>query len=664
MLETDPGRDHALTHHWRVPGRLHDLPGLSVLGKSNQRRARASVLACAVIAHGTEHPAVSYSRRQAWYVGRYEGVPMTYRTVTGAVDEAIAAGYLDCVRAMPGDHLRTQRQSTFCATPLLMDAMAGIRLEYERGSSIRLRDANGEPMTFRETERVARMRREMDGIREFMAGFDVGISPDASPGDWQVDQHRIRARKVRDGRETWTTVIPTPGNDVYRVFGRGRFDKGGRLYGGFWQNLPKDRRRELLINGEISVEPDYEFLHPTILYAMRGAALVGDPYETGYFPRAHGKLALNVSLNALSLALAVNAIMNKERVAPGSWPHCRRYTEKLVEAVVARNKPIAGDIGADRGIDCMAIDSGMAVKVLKACAKADIPCLPVHDSFRVRARDEGRVTAIMAEVLDATRVAISGSRSMVSMVSFPHMNPDPVVVPVAEPVVAPSAEPVVSSSGPGLSSAEPGASPCGTGVRFRPVLRPLPPRPGSPRPRVVAPPAEPGAISPALVAPPPPSLGSTPPVPVPVPAFLLALRPTPEPEPAPSPEPPPTVPAAPRPRPSLAFLARSLPPSDDPSEPGPQRTATTLPRPAPVSLAAACDGCPEGAPDVPPLLVERKGLLGRLAAQARAMRDPASLADVWRSSALSHHASVHAPTLHRRCLLPSTLAICGQALAG
>lgn len=645
MLETDPGRDHALTHHWRVPDRLHDLPGLSVLGKSDQRRARASVLACAVLAHGTEHPAVSYSRRQAWYVGRYEGVPLTYRTVTGAVDEAVAAGYLDGVRAMQGDHLRTQRQSTFWATPMLIDAMAGVRLEYQRGISLRLRDVDGNPVQFRETERVARLRRDMDGIREFMAGFDVGISPDASPGDWQVDQHRIRARKVRDGRETWTTVIPTPGNDVYRVFGRSRFDKGGRLYGGFWQNLPKDRRRELLINGEISVEPDYEFLHPTLLYAMRGAALVGDPYETGYFPRAHGKLALNVALNARSLPLAVNAVMNRNRVQPGAWPHSRRYTERLVEAVVARNEPIAGDIGADRGIDCMALDSAMAVKVLKRCAKEGVPCLPVHDSFRVRVRDEAKVTGIMAEVLDATRVAISPSRSVVSMVSFPHMNPDPRVAPVAEPKVTPSAEPVVSSP-------EQVVFLSGTEVPFRPVLSPLPPCPGSPRPRVATLAAEPVVLSPGLETPRPVAVAAAPVVRVP--AFLLALRTPSEPVPAPCPEP--RSPIVSRPRSSLAGLVPSLPPADVPFDVAPRRPSVTPAGPPHVSLAAPCDGCPEIAPEVPPPPVKRVGLLGRLAAQARAMRDHSRIkagVPSWRSSIGCCHGSVLGPEgrdLHDRAL--------------
>lgn len=624
--------DHALTHHWRVPDRLHDLPGLSILGKSDQRRARASILACAVIAHGTEHPVVSYARRQAWYVGRFDDVPLTHRTVVGAVDEAVASGYLGGVKAKRGDHLTTQRQSTFWATPLLMDALGGVRMEYERGSAIRLRDADGEPLAFRETERVARMRREMDGIREALAGVDVGISAEAAPEDWDVGQHRIRARRVRDGRETWATVVPTPGNDVYRVFSRGRFDKGGRIYG-WWQPLPKDRRGELLINGEVSVEPDFAFLHPTLLYAMRGAVLVSDPYETGSFPRAHGKLALNVALNARSLPLAVNAMMHRNRETPGSWPHSRRYTERLVQAVVARNAPIAADIGADRGIDCMSIDSGMAVKVLKACAKEGIPCLPVHDSFRVRARDEARVTSIMADVLDATRVAISPMRVTTSFVSFPHMQPSSPVPLPAEPVVAPSVESV------GVSAAVvETVSPEVVVVPFRPILRAAPARPAASRLVVAA--SVPEALS---ASPPAPVTPLCPPVPsvpvgpcggrVPVPAFLLALV-APEPEPIPEPSSPPSVLPSPVASGSaLRGLRTSLPPADvapAPSAPVPASPAPAAPPPMPEPVHTPPE--PEAAPvAVPasPAPSTRKGrpsALGAIAAAGRAARSPADQA--------------------------------------
>jgi hypothetical protein len=45
---------------------------------------------------------------------------------------------------------------------------------------------------------------------------------------------------------------------IYRVFNNGRLDEGGRLYGGFWQQLSGEQREEdILINGEHVVGPDY-----------------------------------------------------------------------------------------------------------------------------------------------------------------------------------------------------------------------------------------------------------------------------------------------------------------------------------------------------------------------------------------------------------------------
>lgn len=443
-------QSRALDHHWSVPDRLHDLPGLAPLGKSSYCKARASILASAIIAHGTEQPVVSYSRRREWYVDRFENTSFSHRTVVTSVDEAVAAGLLGHLKAKPGDHLTTGLQSAFWAEDALIDALGDVTLEYERGSSIRLRDAEGNPVAFRDTERVTRLRREMDGINAYMSQISVGISGQADPGDWDVGRNRIRARKVKDGKEIWATVCPTPGNDVYRVYGRGRWDKGGRIYG-WWQNLPKIRRAQLLINNEPTFEPDFEFLHPRLLYAMRGAVLVGDPYVTGVFPRDHGKLALNVALNAWSIPLAINALMFRNRESPGAWPHSRSYTEKLVNAVVARNAPIAADIGADRGVDLMHIDSAMTVRILKACEKAGFEALPIHDSFRVRASNKGQVTDIMQQVLDTTLVAIFPSRLRGSDKMVPHMrlppSPEarggplsPGVARPAEPKVTPSPE--------------------------------------------------------------------------------------------------------------------------------------------------------------------------------------------------------------------------------
>ena len=100
------------------------------------------------------------------------------------------------------------------------------------------------------------------------------------------------------------------------MFSRGSWSLGGRLYG-WWQSIPKVLRGRLTINGSPVLEPDYSQMHAAILYAQRGLKLEGDAYETGDYPRQHGKVAFNVGLNARTPGGATMAIADALNVSPG-----------------------------------------------------------------------------------------------------------------------------------------------------------------------------------------------------------------------------------------------------------------------------------------------------------------------------------------------------------
>ena len=52
----------------------------------------------------------------------------------------------------------------------------------------------------------------------------------------------------------------------------GRFDSGGRLFGAFWENLPKDvRLRGINIEGEHVIGLDYSQLNPLLAYSLAKA---------------------------------------------------------------------------------------------------------------------------------------------------------------------------------------------------------------------------------------------------------------------------------------------------------------------------------------------------------------------------------------------------------
>ncbi len=65
-----------------------------------------------------------------------------------------------------------------------------------------------------------------------------------------------------------------------RQFTLGRFDSGGRLFGGFWENLPKPvRLKGIRIDGEQVIGLDYSQLNPLLAYHLAEAEPpAGDAY--------------------------------------------------------------------------------------------------------------------------------------------------------------------------------------------------------------------------------------------------------------------------------------------------------------------------------------------------------------------------------------------------
>ncbi|QDI79105.1 hypothetical protein E8E01_00985 [Methylorubrum populi] len=398
-------RDRALDFRWCVPAELLWAAGIPDTNDKLYDQARRSIYAAACIA-ADEAPFgdawwISYSRRKAFYEGqqRYQGLPYTYERVTAAVAEGVALGLLEEQRAAPGAHLaKDPRQSRFRATRDLLSSFQDSPFEYRRRPChLVVRGDDGRPVTPPPTQALDRMTKQVGRINAYLQGSSLTLGT----GDgWEHGTRTVRARserRSRSGRPAgWATVTPEPVAEVCRIFSRSRTDKGGRLYG-WWQQLPKARRKECLINGELVIEPDFSALHPTLLYAMRGHVLRHDPYVTGTYSRDDGKLALNVALNARTLHEAAACLVHNP-----DWGHGLDYTWGCLKAVQKRNPAIAKDIGADKGIDLMRVDSGMAIDVLSVCEKAGIPALPVHDSFMVPASQGARVEGIMDEILTRT----------------------------------------------------------------------------------------------------------------------------------------------------------------------------------------------------------------------------------------------------------------------
>ena len=371
-------RDRPLSFHWRTVD-FDRIRALGIVHDTDKRRntARNSILTEAVLARD-EGRWVSYSRRKEFYVGsqRYHGTAYTHAIVTSVVDEMVRLSLIEEQRALPGDR---GWQSRFRATSLLMKGLADAAFEHHLYGFIRLKDAEGRLIDFHETRTTIRMRRDLEEINAFLGAVDLHL---AAPGIVRTQHHLLIGG---------AHYRPTSQPSLYRVFNRGRFSLGGRAYG-WWQSLPKDYRRQLLIGGQAVSEPDFVQMHASILYARRGLQLKHDVYETEEFSRDEGKLAFNVALNAKTLQGAVAALVNKP-----NWSHSPRDTVCLIKALKRRNAPIADDLHADRGVELMHIDSEITLRAVSRCVRASIPVLPVHDAILTPARHADHVAEIMEE---------------------------------------------------------------------------------------------------------------------------------------------------------------------------------------------------------------------------------------------------------------------------
>ena len=78
----------------------------------------------------------------------------------------------------------------------------------------------------------------------------------------------------------------------------------GRFYGGWWQNIYKEARKKILINGAPVDEPDFSAYHINMLYALKKKPIPKeypyqlDGYEMTPDNKKFLKRAVLISLNA------------------------------------------------------------------------------------------------------------------------------------------------------------------------------------------------------------------------------------------------------------------------------------------------------------------------------------------------------------------------------
>jgi hypothetical protein len=319
-------RDKPLTLNWApLDHHAYDclkLPDLNPLAT----KARTQIITEVLVA-GNRF--ISYSRRKTFYTEnqRYYRPTYTFRAVIPAIDQLAQEGSIEHNKAAPGGR---GFQSRLRATPDLLKELARAQVIYKPLELIVLRDADGNPIDYRDNRDTRAMRKRLAELNEALASQQIGL------GD----------RIIREG-----DCLDNGGRaqaQLDRVFHRGDFANGGRFYGGHWQNIPAEGGRDqITINGQPTIEIDYRALHIRLLYQEVGKQMPADPYDFG--PREQAKLALLIAINAKSHISAVRALADALRHdCSVSDPFAA--ADGLLKAAKARHPAIAWALASDAGV--------------------------------------------------------------------------------------------------------------------------------------------------------------------------------------------------------------------------------------------------------------------------------------------------------------------------
>lgn len=201
-----------------------------------------------------------------------------------------------------------------------------------------------------------------------------------------------------------------------RIFS-GSMGRGGRFYGGWWQNIPNKHlpgmppyfsgcRSAITINGVPTTEIDYKAIHPNLMYITNGLEPPdGDLYDVGITPPPNSspKEVRDVIKGYL------NALINSNT---GNYKLDKKQQKKIgmttgaLKKKLLKKHPILKEILTNgEGLDYQYIDSQIAEFVMLKMLKYKIVCLPVHDSFIVP-RTKSAVKKLEKAMNDACKSVI------------------------------------------------------------------------------------------------------------------------------------------------------------------------------------------------------------------------------------------------------------------
>lgn len=236
------------------------------------------------------------------------------------------------------------------------------------------------PTAYADTSETNRWQANLDIINTEIGQHIIGL--DRTHAQLEEIEQQRRAAAIAKGdaekRPYDYQRLDMDAVKLYRVFNSPNWQDGGRFYGGWWQNVPKECRRFITIDGKETCEYDYSSIHPMLLYAKSGHTW---PASEDFYEAPHGPALRDTVKATFLIMLNMKGNIQARQVPSFDSTTAGMTWKQFVRGIVKTYAPIKEHLATGVGTQLQRMDADIAEAVMLRFTKSHYACLPVHDSF-------------------------------------------------------------------------------------------------------------------------------------------------------------------------------------------------------------------------------------------------------------------------------------------
>jgi len=251
-----------------------------------------------------------------------------------------------------------------------------------------------EPIDYSDTAETRSHRAEMEKINAALATAPLGMAPGGGPPVFTA---------YRPLRRHFNLPPDSPE-------GTERFDLGGRLFGGWWQDLPRTRRHAIRIAGQPVADLDFASMFLRLAYLRAGLMPPAGDLYAGVPGLSDARWRDGVKGVASAMLFRSSPLTRLPRDLKGELPPGLSGS-RVRAAILTAHSGLAGVFETGCGLGLMFTESRVLLASLRRLRDEGVAALPMHDGLMVARSQAGLAELAMGDASEE----VTGARLPISL---------------------------------------------------------------------------------------------------------------------------------------------------------------------------------------------------------------------------------------------------------